>query len=236
MKNQIPNIFTMLNMASGLVALIFILKNDFVYGAVFVFLGIFFDFFDGFLARLLKVQSPFGLQLDSMADMVTSGVVPGLVVFKLLSLNPINNEYFAMIGFILTLAAGLRLAKFNLDIRQSDSFIGLPTPAMSIFVMSIPLVVFYGNSEWLNIFITSNLFLVLMVVVLSFLMNSEIPLFALKFKVFNWKKNKFKYIFLMISTTMLLLINVTAIPLIVVIYITLSILENFLEKKTKTLV
>lgn len=236
MKKQIPNVFTMLNMASGLMALVFILENNFVYGAVFVFLGIVFDFFDGFAARLLKVQSALGLQLDSMADMVTSGVVPGLVVFKLLSMNPINNDYISMIGFVLTLAAGLRLAKFNIDTRQSNSFIGLPTPAMSIFVVSLPLVVIYGDWQWLNVLITSNLFLIAMVLILSYLMNSEIPLFALKFKVFSWEENKIKYIFLILAILMIILLRVTAIPLIILMYVLLSMVDNLLELKSKPVV
>jgi CDP-diacylglycerol--serine O-phosphatidyltransferase len=218
-------------MTSGLIALIFVFENQLVYAAFFVFLGIFFDFFDGFFARLLHVQSPLGLQLDSLADLITSGVVPGITVYKILSINPTNGEYIPYIGLLLTLAAGYRLAKFNIDTRQSVSFIGLPTPAMSIFIMSLPLVVIYGKYEELSQWIVSERFLIATVIVLSYLMNSELHLFALKFKSFNWNDNNIKYIFLFIIILLFWLLNVIAIPLIIVSYVILSMIIKLFDKR-----
>jgi len=143
-KKQIPNFITLLNLLSGCVATIFAVQNNLVAATAFVCIGIFFDFFDGLAARALKVKSDLGLQLDSLADMVTSGLVPGLVMCQLLfnSMNPsvsdltfFSNEasWVALIGLVITLGSAYRLAKFNIDDRQTDSFIGLPTPANASF-------------------------------------------------------------------------------------------------------
>lgn len=223
MKKHIPNLFTFLNMASGLVALTLVFDNQLVWAATFVFLGIFFDFFDGFFARLLNVQSELGVQLDSLADLITSGVVPGAVVYQILLLHPENGEIFPYTGFILTLAAGYRLAKFNIDTRQSEQFIGLPTPAMSIFVVSIPVVIAYQSHAQWNSFLVSNVFLGSVIILFSYLMNSELRLFALKFKHFSWKENEVKYLFLTVSVFLLLLLKGLAVPLLILLYIFLSI-------------
>ena len=141
-KAQIPNLFTMLNLFSGCVALVFVSNSDFTLAFWFVCLGIFFDFFDGFFARKFGVAGPLGVQLDSLADMVTSGVVPGYVMFKLMQNSDAfgTESYLPYLGFIITLGACYRLAKFNIDERQSDSFIGLPTPANALFFTSLPLI------------------------------------------------------------------------------------------------
>jgi CDP-diacylglycerol--serine O-phosphatidyltransferase len=242
MKKYIPNVFTMLNMLSGLIALNFVFVNDFVYAALFVFLGVFFDFFDGFFARKYKVQSEVGLQLDSLADMITSGVVPGTVIFVLLSQNAQENlvfsasKWFALFpyfGFMLTLAAGYRLAKFNVDTRQTDSFIGVPTPAMSIFIMSLPLIILKSENQLIVNMVQSNWFLIVIVLLFSYLMNSDLSLFALKFKTYDWKKNANKYIYIAISILLLTLLQVLAIPLLIIIYILFSIIINIKEKKTE---
>ena len=218
-------------MGSGLIALIFVFQNHFESAALFVFLGVFFDFFDGFFARIFKVQSAIGLQLDSLADMITSGVVPGAVVFFMLQMNVNENLLFAdsrwynympYLGFVLTMAAGYRLAKFNVDTRQSESFIGVPTPAMSIFVMSLPLVLLQNESLWLAEIIKSNGFLLSTVVVFSYLMNCELPLFALKFKTFDWETNAVKYVFLGMSLLLLAFFGIISIPFIIIGYVLLS--------------
>ena len=141
-KAQIPNLFTMLNLFCGCVALVMVSENNFAWSFFFVSLGIFFDFFDGFFARKFDVAGPLGVQLDSLADMVTSGVVPGFVMLCLLSnSNHSAFHYLPYLGFLITLGACYRLAKFNIDERQSDSFIGLPTPANALFITSLPLVI-----------------------------------------------------------------------------------------------
>lgn len=230
MKKQIPNIFTLLNLLSGLIALIYVFQDKLEYTAYFVFLGIFFDFFDGFFARLLKVQSELGLQLDSLADMITSGVVPGMVLYKLLENFNTNTLYLPFFGLIITLSAGYRLAKFNIDTRQHESFIGVPTPAMSIFVVSLPLIIQYSQSQWIITLIQSKVFLLSVVILFSYLMNSNLPLIALKFKSFDWEKNKIKYILIAISLLLLLFYKTIAIPMIILFYIVLSAGATVFEK------
>ena len=148
-KKHIPNLITLCNLFCGTIATIYAVQGDFVFAGLFVILGIVFDFFDGFTARLLNVSGELGKELDSLADMVTSGVVPGIVMFKMIQVNILNTPHsffndsilgISLVGLVLTLGACYRLAKFNIDTRQSDSFIGLPTPAMSLFVISLPLI------------------------------------------------------------------------------------------------
>ena len=138
-KKYVPNFLTLLNLFCGCIAIIFITQKNFQFAFFFVSLGIFFDFFDGFFARLFQVSSPLGLQLDSLADMITSGLVPGFTMFVLLATFDIETtELFPYLGFVITLGACYRLANFNIDVRQSDSFIGLPTPANALLILSLP--------------------------------------------------------------------------------------------------
>jgi CDP-diacylglycerol--serine O-phosphatidyltransferase len=236
MKKHIPNLITLGNLLSGTVATILAVEGYLIYAGLFVVLGIIFDFFDGFAARLLNVSGELGKQLDSLADMVTSGVVPGIVMLQLLSEESFNVHRFTegftlatytpLLGLLLTLGACYRLAKFNIDTRQSESFIGLPTPAMSLFVISLPLILEYGTIEFVENIIRSNYFLIGVTVLLTYLMNAEIPLFSLKFKEYSIKKNFIKYLFLLISFVMLLTIQFVSIPLIISFYVCLSVVSN----------
>ena len=194
-------------------------------------MGIFFDFFDGFFARKFGVSGPLGVQLDSLADMVTSGLVPGFTVFKMLQ-NTIetsnsNFEYLPYIAFVITLGACFRLANFNIDDRQTDSFIGLPTPANTIFVMGIAV------SNCLS-FLEPNNFLITLIFISflsAYVMNAEIPLFALKFKNFTIKKYLLQIVFLITSIIVIVVLKYTAIPLIIILYVVLSICNNLFSKK-----
>ena len=236
-KKSIPNILTLLNLLSGTIAVIFAVQGNLVLAAYLVFLGIFFDFFDGFAARLLNVQGELGKQLDSLADVVTSGVVPGIVMYQLLktkntieifnteivSWETKNTEILPFVGLLITLAAAYRLAKFNIDERQTSSFIGLPTPAASLVVLSLPLILEFSNFEFALTVVQNNWFLVILTLVLSFLMNAEIPLFSLKFKDYSWKNNKVKFIFLIITVVLIAVFQFIAIPLVILLYIFLSL-------------
>lgn len=239
-KKYIPNLLTLGNLLCGTIATIFAIKGDFFATAILVMLGIFFDFFDGFAARMLKVQGELGKQLDSLADMVTSGVVPGIVMMQML-VNAIDvdavgyfgvDEYGATgsnlpyLGLLLTLGAGYRLAKFNIDERQSDSFIGVPTPAMSLFVISLPLIAQFDKESFLISFIENQYFLILLTVLFTYLMNAEIPLFSLKFKNFYFKDNVIKYVFLALSIILIITLKIVAIPMIILSYVVLSIVNN----------
>jgi CDP-diacylglycerol--serine O-phosphatidyltransferase len=233
-KKHIPNTITLLNLFCGCIAVVFVSQGDFEMAFFFVCLGIFLDFFDGFFARLFKVAGPLGLQLDSLADMVTSGVVPGFVMFYLLqkSLDPASaNQIIPYLGFIITLGSCYRLANFNIDMRQTDSFIGLPTPANALFILSLPLVL--KHSESLVVFeILTNQWVLLVITLFSALiLNAEIPLFSLKIKEFSFKKNALQIVFLSLCVLLLIFFQYLAIPLVIITYVLLSVINNKFLKK-----
>lgn len=251
LKRHIPNVITLLNLFCGCIAVIFAVYNNFIAAAIFVFLGIFFDFFDGLLARKLNVQSPLGIQLDSLADMVTSGLVPGIVMYKLLSIA-MDTPYFIesttewsydstwtgfrivwlpLIGLLITLSSAYRLAKFNLDEDQQSYFKGLPTPANALLVMSLPLIMEFQNSDLINAIILNKWFLICFTLVSAYLLNSNIKLFALKFENWSFKSNAVRYVFIILTLILLVLFHFAAIPIIILCYVALSLLsESFTSK------
>ncbi|WP_242916075.1 CDP-alcohol phosphatidyltransferase family protein [Pontibacter liquoris] len=230
MKKHLPNAITCLNLFSGCLALYFAFQDQLVYSAYLVGIAAVLDFLDGMLARVLQAYSEIGKQLDSLADMVSFGVVPGVMVFMLLSkagqpFLGVPASIIPFFGFLITIFSALRLAKFNIDTRQTTSFIGLPTPACTMFVASLPLIL--ANGELIHYEIILNpLVLVPLTVLLSFLLVAELPLFALKFKNLRWQDNATRFIFLGISVILLALLNFAAIPLIIVLYILLSIIQK----------
>lgn len=236
-KAQIPNAITLLNLFCGCIALVFAFHRQFEMAFLFVSLGIFLDFFDGFFARLFHVASPLGLQLDSLADMITSGVVPGLVMYQLMLTNetPLVTSYtqiFPYLGFIIALGSCYRLANFNIDTRQTDSFIGLPTPANSLFILSLPLVLQNTNSLFVIEALTNQWLLLIITLFSAYLLNAEIPLFSLKIKKFNFKDNGLQIVFLISSVLLLLFLKYMAIPLVIIFYVLLSVVNNKFLKKS----
>ena len=201
-----------------------------------------FDFFDGFAARLLKVSSPIGAELDSLADMVTFGVVPGLMLLHYLTASlstPISSvESFLehpvlLVPLLVPIFSALRLAKFNVDTRQTDSFRGLPSPASALWVISIPLMIEYMPLHmWWNpeTVIVDKWFIIGSSVGLSALMVSDIPLLAMKFKSFGWKGNGLRYSFLIISVVLLIILQPVALPIILSLYVIISIANNLFNK------
>lgn len=238
-KKYVPNFITLCNLASGLIALMYAFDTNWKYAFIWVAIGIFFDFWDGFFARILKAQSPLGLQLDSLADMVTSGVVPGLVMFQMLTgiadmreeynLTP-DNFYLGLLpyaGFIITLASCYRLAKFNIDTRQTDSFIGLPTPANALLILSLPVILGHSDGEGYIYEVLSNPYVLLGITLLSaYMLNAEIPLFSLKIKHFDWETHKIQVVFLVISILYLFFFQYLGIPLIILTYVVMSVINN----------
>lgn len=239
MKKFIPNLLTLMNVFCGCVAAVFAVYNDLEWAALFVFLGIVFDFFDGLAARALNAQSELGIQLDSLADVITSGLVPGIVMFQLLGLSlsggwssnfsePVFPESLwdqliqsplPLLGFLITMGSAYRLAKFNTDEDQLDSFVGLPTPANALLILSLPLILLYQGNEILNRIILNPWFLVVLTLVSTYLLNSKIRLFALKFKDWSFKTNASRYIFIIISLVMVLTLKFLAVPLIIFMYV-----------------
>lgn len=242
MKKHIPNAITLLNLLSGLIALIYAFDDNILMAFIWVCIGIFFDYWDGFLARLLNVKSEMGLQLDSLADMVTSGVVPGLVIYKQLANIQANQDiynltaetsYMAIVpyfGFIITLGAAYRLAKFNVDTRQTESFIGLPTPGNALFIISLPLIVSTTSCETIITILSNPYVLVVISILSAFIMNAELPLFSLKIKPNNLGAYKLQLGFLIVSVILIVLLQYLAIPLIILTYILLSVFKNLTTK------
>ena len=241
MIKQIPNIITSLNLLCGCVAIMFAVSGDLVSASFFAFAGIFLDFFDGLAARVLNAQSQVGLQLDSLADVVTSGVLPGIVMVQLLSealtgnslevstiFSSISNNtsiesYLPFIGLLIAVASGYRLAKFNVDTRQTTSFIGLPVPANTLLILSLPLIISFQASQQITELILTPWFLIIITLVSCVLLNAEIPLFGLKFKTWNFKDNAVRYLFLISSILLLVVLKFIAIPIIIFLYILVSL-------------
>ena len=240
-----------MNLFSGLIAVIFALKGDLALASFFILLGIIFDFFDGFAARILNVSGELGKQLDSLADAVTSGVAPAMIMYKLLEQSQNQTEwyqdfsstvgswiptddktiyFFPFIGLLIAIAAVYRLANFNIDTRQSNSFIGVPTPAMTMVIAALPLIIVYSDIDVAVNLAQNKYVLIAITIIFSVLMNAELPLFSLKFKNFSLKDNLLVYTFLIVSIILIVLLHFVAIPIIIVIYILLSLMMNLFKK------
>jgi CDP-diacylglycerol--serine O-phosphatidyltransferase len=240
-----PNFLTCLNLLCGCLAIVFLGNGDPLLAAFLVMAAAVFDFFDGFLARLLNASSPIGGDLDSLADMVTFGVVPGLTLLYYMlqstGLTIDGMESFVqhpllLVPFLIPVFSALRLAKFNVDTRQTVSFRGLPTPASAMWVMSIPLMIAYMPYHiwWKPTEVTVELwFIVGSAIGLSAIMVSELPLLAMKFKGFGWKGNGARYVLLIISVVLLIILRPVAIPLILSLYVLISIIDNLLKQKNE---
>ena len=250
MKKHIPNFITLLNIFCGCVATVFAVINQLELVAFFVFLGVIFDFFDGFAARVLDVKSELGLQLDSLADMITSGLVPGIVMFQLFAMsisggwndNLVSQwsdanlwlgfklNLLPFLGFLITLASAYRLAKFNIDENQVSSFIGLPTPANALLIISLPLILLYQNNDFLNDIILNQWFLIGITLLSAYLLNSKIELFALKFKNWTFHDNALRYIFIIMSLVLLITMKFLAVPVLIAFYILSSVISKVYTK------
>jgi CDP-diacylglycerol--serine O-phosphatidyltransferase len=217
MKKHLPNFLTCCNLICGCFGIVFLLENKGIPAAYFVWASCIFDFFDGFAARLLKVSSSIGKELDSLADMISFGLLPSLIMYKMFSAAT-SDQYLPYLAFMIAVCSALRLAIFNVDETQRDSFKGLNTPANTIFISSLPLL--SGSvGSWLYMPVT----LVIITVVFSLLLVSRIEIFALKFKNFSWQDNKLRFTFLILSVLLLIVFQQVAIPLIIILYILLSL-------------
>ncbi len=220
LKKHIPNAITCANLFSGCIGVVFAFKGELETAAYFVLLSGIFDFFDGMAARLLNVKSAIGKELDSLADMVSFGFLPGVVMFQLLKTSDYSNDYIPYLAFIITVFSALRLAKFNIDERQTEDFIGLNTPMNTLFVVSLPFIA----KDYPEV-VGSTLLLIGLVALTSFLLISEIRIFSMKLSDVSWAKNKMKYLFLILSLVLIVALKFTAVPFILVLYIGLSVLH-----------
>lgn len=253
MKN-IPNFFTLLNLVFGCFAIVYTLQNGIAitgdaegatwidipekiwYASLFIGLAALVDFLDGFVARIFKASSEMGKQLDSLADVVSFGVAPGMILYQFLRLsiakdsNSLDTSVLWLVpAFLIPCAAAWRLARFNLDNSQSYSFKGMPVPAVGIFVASLPLIYWNVNVAWAQNLLLNKWFLYAVIAALSWLMVSSLPLMALKFKDFSLKNNLPKYLLLLVAVVALVVLKWLAIPVIVLAYVLLSLL--FQNKK-----
>ena len=241
MIRQIPNILTSINLLCGCVAVLFAASGDLILAAFFVMAGIIFDFFDGLAARWLNAQSDVGLELDSIADAVTSGVAPAVVMIQMINVA-IHGEYLnltesfhsgewgtsfmnylPLVGLLIAVGAAYRLAKFNVDDRQSERFIGLPTPANAILILSLPLILEFQHTDWIVSIVLNKWLLVGLSVLSVILMNAEISLFALKFKTWDFKRNAIRYVFLLVSLVVIYFLQFLALPVLILLYFLFSL-------------
>ena len=223
-KRNTPNAITCLNLLCGCIALVYISYDALYIASWFVVAAAVADFFDGLAARALKVNSPIGKELDSLADVVSFGVVPGMMLFRLIHL-PI----FCWIGLAVPVFAAIRLAKFNIDERQTTYFIGLPSPASALFIISFPLIINY-HDFWL-LFYKANAGLCAYIfsavaIICSALMVWPVRLFSMKMKDMSWKNNKTRYVFVILSVIALVTLAYQALPVIMLLYVVLSVVEN----------
>ncbi len=235
MKRHIPNFITLINVFCGCCAIVSCLYGHFLYTFWFLFFGGLADYLDGMVARWLDVKSPLGKELDSLADMVSFGVVPGVILYMLLSKNiypdsiPLQITMAALPAFILSAASCFRLASFNIDERQTEDFIGLATPSSTMFVTGLMLI-YHFDSFSLRDFVTNPYFLYIVIAILSYLLNAEIRMFSFKFKGFKWEGNEIRIIFAAVVLLLLVFFREAAFSLIVLTYVIFAIGHSFLKK------
>lgn len=238
MKKNIPNIITSINLFCGCCALVCIFYGRFFNAFLFIFVGAWADYLDGLVARSLKVKSELGKQLDSLADMVSFGVVPGAIIYMLLVRGMTKNfesfpQYLILAGlpaFLITVFAAVRLAKFNIDTRQSEDFIGLNTPACTIFTVGLMLIYHY-DSYGLREMIINPILLYPIIIVLSYLLVAELPMFSFKFKALKWAGNEMRFTFLILALLFLILFKEVALSLVIIMYVLFGLFARFFSAK-----
>jgi CDP-diacylglycerol--serine O-phosphatidyltransferase len=259
---SIPNLFTSFNLLSGAMAIILTFegRNNLSLAAYFIYIAAVFDFFDGFAARALNAMSKMGKELDSLADLVSFGIAPSMILYQLIKQDlqikqfsfDLKTVEILMLASVLLIAvfSALRLAKFNVDERQKESFLGLATPACAMLIASIPLIAeflprnlilfsslndsiyFFLGVVFFESFVVKPVFLIPLIFILSFLLVSELPMFSLKFKNYSFEDNKLKYIFLICAFLLFISFQIISVPLIFLLYITFSVFNYLFNKKT----
>ncbi|WP_256012385.1 CDP-diacylglycerol--serine O-phosphatidyltransferase [Desertivirga xinjiangensis] len=235
MKKHIPNAITCLNLLCGCLGIVFAFDTslidkgfeNIIYAGYTILLAAVFDFLDGLVARSLNAYSEIGKELDSLADMVSFGVLPSVIVYHLfLEADQITDlsRYLNFSAFAIAIFSALRLAKFNTDVRQNENFIGLPTPANAMLIASLPLIIAHSGPFW-RAYILNPFFLFIFSLGMSFLLVMELPLISLKFKNLDYKENLLRYILILSAAVLILIFKFAAVPIIIFIYIILSIIQ-----------
>ncbi len=221
---HIPNAITSMNLFSGCVACIFALQHHYWAASICIICAALFDFCDGFAARMLKAYSDIGKELDSLADVVSFGVAPSMMLFALFSEWEMGwmvsgVDLFPYTAFLIAVFSGLRLAKFNVDTRQTNSFLGLPVPANALFWCAL----ITDAPEYLR---ALSIGVLVLVMASSWILVSEVPMFSLKFKQFGWKENQLRYIFLILAASIILFTGLTGLSLTIILYVLLSVYDS----------
>ncbi|QQL50718.1 CDP-alcohol phosphatidyltransferase family protein [Mucilaginibacter ginkgonis] len=231
-KYHVPNAITCANLFSGCVGIVFAFQENLIFAAYCIFLAAIFDFFDGLASRVLKSFSGIGKDLDSLADMVSFGVLPSVMLYELFLQAPqishVSN-YLNFVAFLLPVFSALRLAKFNTDERQSENFIGLPTPANAILIASLPIIL-HDHYSLVGTFILNPYVLTIFTLIMCALLVAELPLMSLKFKSRDLDKNVFRYVLLLFSAILILFFKFAAVPAVILIYIALSVIQFKIAK------
>lgn len=249
LTRHLPNFITAINLACGFTSIVLIIEGNMIFACYFILLATIFDFLDGFFARLFDAYSDIGKQLDSLADIVSFGVAPALIMYYFLRISILGNHgsfSFASLTFfegvilfspvLLAIASAFRLAKFNIDPSQHDSFYGLPTPANAIFISSFVMNVLNHQKLYDQGIFTSKYFLLVLTIILSCLLVSRIPMFALKFHNFSFSKNKIRYVFIGISVILVIVLQLAALPFIIAIYILISLGCTIFKTRDKQII
>ncbi len=235
-RKNIPNFITCLNLCGGSLAVIYSLYGQLTWAVILIFFAAFLDFLDGMVARLLNAYSPVGKDLDSLADMVSFGLAPGMIIYILIKYSLTGNVSFLLprqiipaFSLLIPVFSALRLAIFNNDSRQVSSFIGLPTPANAIFICSLALISSHGKYQAFDSILLSTPSLIVLTILFSYLLISKIHMFSLKFNNLRWKDNRIRIIFVILSAILITALMFYGLAAIIVIYIILSILKNKVE-------
>lgn len=227
LKKHLPNAITCANLFSGCVGIVLAFQGELIGAAYAIFLSAIFDFFDGLASRVLKSFSGIGKDLDSLADMVSFGVLPAVIMYQLLlQAHQIDNlsTYLNFIAFLIPVFSALRLAKFNVDTRQAENFIGLPTPANAILIASFPLILDHHN-KYYSPYLINPYVLSVFIIIMCSLLVAEMPMMSLKFKNRDFNENIFRYLLLLFSAILILFFKFAAVPVVIFIYITLSVIQ-----------
>jgi len=245
MKNQIPNSITILSLILACGAIVLTFEGRLDIAAYLLIVSCVCDFLDGFSARVLKVNNPIGKEIDSLVDMVAFGVAPAMLLYQVTKLaqatNPIelltNYPWLHYIAFVIPIFSAIRLAKFNIDTRQTNSFIGLAVPAHASFYIFCTLLYLYPKlpmiiniSNFVTPIVSNPLILLSFAILLSLMLVAEVPMFSLKFKNMKWKDNQLAFSFILLWFLLLIFTNIVAMPSIILIYVVWSIIANFKNK------
>jgi CDP-diacylglycerol--serine O-phosphatidyltransferase len=240
-KKYIPNSITSLNLLSGCISIALAFEGYLSYAVILIFAAAVFDFLDGMAARVLNAYSNMGKELDSLADLVSFGVAPSVIIFHMMKISlfgtvhlpPLENLdlieiLFLLIPFTIAILSGIRLAKFNVDERQSESFIGLAVPANALFFVSMYIISINLTNDLVLDILTNKIFLASLSILFSLLLVAEFPMFSLKVKNLSWNDNKIRYIFIVLSAILLIILHTIAVPAIILLYILLSAINNWI--------